>query len=81
LSEVTSFSEHFEEFSKLNCQVLAISTDSKYTHLAWTSTGPGRNEKLGVKSLKIPLLADHSQTVSRHYGILEAGGNAKRYVF
>ena len=31
-------SEHNEEFTEINTQVLAISTDSHHTHLAWTKT-------------------------------------------
>lgn len=46
------------------------------THLAWTATEPPSPDKIGP--LAIPLLADHNQSVSRHYGILQAEGNAQR---
>ena len=35
-TEIISFSEKNVEFAEINTQVLAISTDSHHTHLAWT---------------------------------------------
>ena len=37
-TEIISFSEHNEDFKNINTQVLAISTDSHHTHLAWVRT-------------------------------------------
>jgi peroxiredoxin (alkyl hydroperoxide reductase subunit C) len=77
---VKAFSDAFDEFSKLNCQLLAISTDSKYTHLAWNGTGPGAAAD-NARGLKMPLLADHDHLISRHYGVLQSEGHAQRFVF
>jgi len=37
-TEIISFSEKFNEFLAIDTQVLAISTDSHHTHLAWSRT-------------------------------------------
>lgn len=79
LSEVKAFSEKFDEFEKHNCQLLAISTDSKYTHLAWTGTGPASEANEGAGPLKMPLLSDHNHSISRHYGVLQPEGHAQRF--
>jgi peroxiredoxin (alkyl hydroperoxide reductase subunit C) len=55
-------------------QVLGISTDSKFSHLAWV------HQELG--ELRFPLLADFTKKVSREYGVLlERLGAALRGTF
>jgi peroxiredoxin (alkyl hydroperoxide reductase subunit C) len=66
-TEIISFSESNSEFERLNAQVLAISTDSHHTHLAWTRAG---REDGGVGRLNIPLVADTSKKISASYGVL-----------
>lgn len=66
-TEIISFSEKFDEFSAINAQVLAISTDSHHTHLSWTRT---KREDGGVGKLQIPLVADTSKRISESYGTL-----------
>lgn len=66
-TELTSFSDSLDRFKAINSDVIAISTDSHFTHLAWTKTP--RNQG-GVGNLRIPLLADISKKISRNYGVL-----------
>lgn len=66
-TEIISFSEKSTEFEAINAQVLAISTDSHHTHLAWSRT---KREDGGVGKLNIPLVADTSKTISASYGVL-----------
>jgi len=54
-TEIISFSEKHSEFSEINTQVLAISTDSHHTHLAWSRLD---RKDGGVGRLNIPLVAD-----------------------
>ncbi|KAI4454605.1 thioredoxin peroxidase [Holotrichia oblita] len=78
-TEITSFSDNLEEFEKINVEVLACSTDSEYTHLAWTSTP--RN-KGGLAGVKIPILSDKSMSIAKSYGVLDdQSGVAFRGVF
>jgi alkyl hydroperoxide reductase subunit AhpC len=37
-TELLAFSDQMDEFNRRNCEVLAVSVDSKYTHLAWVNT-------------------------------------------
>jgi alkyl hydroperoxide reductase subunit AhpC len=78
-TEIISFSERSDEFRKLGAEVLAISVDSKYSHLSWLETP---RKKGGLGELKIPLLADITKQVSKDYGVLlEADGVAYRGLF
>src|SRR4051812_13001924 len=54
-TEIVAFSERVAEFQELNTQLLGVSVDSHYTHLAWTETP--RN-KGGLGKIKFPLVAD-----------------------
>lgn len=61
-TEIIAFSERAEEFAKIGCQVIACSTDSHFSHLAWINTP--RN-KGGLGEMKIPILADKNMKISR----------------
>ncbi|MGV8095581.1 MAG: peroxiredoxin [Mangrovibacterium sp.] len=65
-TEITSFNNHYDEFDKLDTQVVGASTDSEYVHLAW------RNNHNGLKHLKFPMIADTSKSLAEDLGILEA---------
>jgi len=65
-TEITSFNNHYEEFDRLDAQLLGASTDSEYVHLAW------RNTHAGLKNLKFPMIADTSKSLAEELGILQA---------
>ena len=48
--------------------MICVSTDSEYTHLAWSQT-PRKEGGLGP-DLKLRLLADRSHAISKAYGVL-----------
>jgi len=77
-TEIIDFSNHNEEFSKLNAQVIGCSVDSHYTHLAWINT-PRKEGGLG--ELAYPLLSDLNKDIARNYGVLTDGGVALRGLF
>jgi len=70
-TEITAFSDRSDEFRKLNCEIIAVSVDSKYTHLAWTNT-PRKEGGLG--NMKIPLVSDITKQISKDYGVLLEDG-------
>lgn len=41
-TEITAFSDRYEEFKALNTEVLGVSIDSQFSHLAWIQTGECR---------------------------------------
>lgn len=67
-TEIIAFSDRVEEFKKINCAVVACSTDSHFSHLAWIQT-PRKQGGLG--DMGIPLLADKSGAISKAYGVLD----------
>lgn len=78
-TEVTGFSDRLSEFHDLGAEVIAVSTDSVYSHRAWVETP---REKNGVADLKYPLGSDITKQVARDYGVLiENKGIALRGLF
>ncbi len=75
-TEIEEFGNTYEEFKKINCEVIACSTDSKHSHLAWRRTHPSLN------NLPYPMLADFTREISRSYEILrEETGYALRGLY
>ena len=73
-TEIQGFNKHYEAFKKLGAEILGASTDSVYSHKAWTEHGLG--------TVKFPLLGDTAQEVSRNFGVLvEDKGIALRGTF
>merc|ERR1712212_62757 len=78
-TEIIAFSDRAEEFKKIGCEVVACSTDSHFSHLAWINQ-PRKEGGLGA--MNIPLLADKSMDVAKAYGVLkEDEGVAFRGLF
>lgn len=78
-TEIIAFSDRVKEFEALNTQLIGVSVDSHFSHLAWTNI----NRKAGgVGNLNYPLLADLTKQISRDYGVLlEKDGIALRGLF
>lgn len=78
-TELTAFSDRYEEFQGIGADIIGVSTDSVYSHRAWIKTS---RDKGGVEGLNYPLAADATKTVSRDYGVLiEDKGIALRGLF
>jgi peroxiredoxin (alkyl hydroperoxide reductase subunit C) len=77
-SEILAFNRALGEFEKRNCQVVGISIDSHFTHLAWKNT-PVENG--GIGNIQFPLVADLDKKISQAYGVLLPNGVALRGLF
>jgi alkyl hydroperoxide reductase subunit AhpC len=78
-TEIIAFSDRVDEFKALNCELLACSVDSHFSHLAWTNVA--RNQG-GIGEMRIPILSDLTKQMSRDYGVLlEDAGVALRGLF
>jgi peroxiredoxin (alkyl hydroperoxide reductase subunit C) len=77
-TELWAFSDRLEEFRELGAEVLGISGDSQFTHLAWTRTPRHHG---GIAGNRLPLLADIKRDMSRAYGVLNEQGIALRGLF
>ncbi|XP_024880624.1 peroxiredoxin-like [Temnothorax curvispinosus] len=79
-TEIIAFSEKVSEFEALNTQVIGVSTDSHFSHLAWINT-PRKQGGLGG-DLGYPLLSDFNKTISNKYNVLlQDSGIALRGLF
>jgi len=79
-TEIIAFNDALAQFKELDTEVLAVSTDSEYSHFAWANQ-PRREGGLGP-DLLLPLLADRTMKISRDYGVLiEEKGIALRGLF
>ncbi len=77
-TEIIAFSDRVEEFQKRGCEVIGVSVDSQFSHLAWIKMP--RTEG-GLGGLKYPLVADLTKKISCDYGVLLEGGIALRGLF
>ncbi|KAL2229254.1 UNVERIFIED_CONTAM: 2-Cys peroxiredoxin BAS1-like, chloroplastic [Sesamum indicum] len=66
-TEITAFSDRYEEFQKLNTEVLGVSIDSVFSHLAWVQTD---RKSGGLGDLKYPLVSDVTKSISKSYDVL-----------
>lgn len=67
------------EFTERGTEVLAVSTDSKFSHKAWLETP---RKKVGIEGCQYPVLADFTKKVTADYGVLnEEMGVAERGLF
>src|SRR5688572_66686 len=71
-TELHAFQEKKAEFEKRNTQVIAVSTDSHFSHMAWLNTPKSQG---GIEGVEYPIVADFNKTISRDYDVLleEAG--------
>jgi len=77
-SEIIAFDKALQKFEAKNTQVLGVSVDSHFTHLAWKNTPP---EQGGIGQIGYPLIADLSKKISRKYGVLFGKEVALRGLF
>jgi peroxiredoxin (alkyl hydroperoxide reductase subunit C) len=77
-TEILAFDEALDEFKKKNAEVVGVSVDSQYTHLAWKKT-PTDNG--GIGPIRYPLVADLKKEIARDYGVLFEDEVALRGLF
>src|SRR3972149_9014703 len=78
-TEVISMSDRIEEFEARNTQVLGVSVDSQFSHVAWRNTP---RKKGGIGEINYPLVSDLDKSISRDYGgLVEKPGIALRGLF
>ena len=77
-SEILAFNKRIGDFKAKNCEVIGVSVDSKFTHLAWKNT-PIENG--GIGNIQYPLVQDLTKSIARSYGILLDESVALRGLF
>ncbi len=75
-TEFAALADQYEAFKKLGAEVMTVSTDTKFVHLAWQ-----RDEKM-LEKAKYPMGSDRTGDLSRTFGVYDdASGNALRGAF
>lgn len=68
-TEIAGYDKLYNDFADRDAQLLGISTDSEYVHLAW------RNSHADLKNLQMPMVSDIRRELATELGVLhkEAG--------
>ncbi len=75
-TELADLADVYPKLKELGCEVVSVSTDTKFVHLAWH-----RDEKL-LENVKYPMGADPTGKISRMFGVYdEETGLALRGTF
>nr|YP_010502452.1 thiol-specific antioxidant protein [Grateloupia turuturu]QHD45322.1 thiol-specific antioxidant protein [Grateloupia turuturu]UXC96865.1 thiol-specific antioxidant protein [Grateloupia turuturu] len=77
-TEITAFSDSYTEFQALDAEILGISVDSEYSHLAWLQAD---RESGGLGDLNYPLVSDLTKEISLSYNVLTEAGTSLRGLF
>ena len=77
-SEILAFNKALEEFKSRNCELVGVSIDSHFSHLAWKNTPVDQG---GIGNIQYPLVADLDKSISKKYGVLIDKAIALRGLF
>lgn len=72
-TEFMAFAAMQGEFKKLNAELLGLSIDSTYSHIAWLRTIREKIEYKGMKGIEVnfPVISDLTMEVSRQFGMVQ----------
>ena len=70
-TEFLAFAKNHARFKKLGCELLGLSIDSTYSHIAWVRS---IKEKFGV-DIPFPIIDDLSMRVAHDYGMIQPGAS------
>ena len=74
-SEFMTFANMEKRFNDANCQLVGLSVDGLYSHIAWLRTIKEKIQYKGMKDIEIkfPLIEDITMEVSEKYGMSQPG--------
>ncbi|MFA6991675.1 MAG: alkyl hydroperoxide reductase subunit C [Candidatus Gracilibacteria bacterium] len=75
-TELEELANNYEQFKKLNTEILSISTDTTFVHKAWHDNSPA------IKKIEFPMVADPTAKLTKAFGVyIENEGLARRGTF
>jgi peroxiredoxin (alkyl hydroperoxide reductase subunit C) len=77
-SEIIAFDNRLQEFKDRGVEVIGVSVDSKFSHLAWKNTEVNNG---GIGQIQYPLVADLTKSIARDYDVLVDEAVALRGTF
>ncbi|GAA4810017.1 peroxiredoxin [Litoribaculum gwangyangense] len=81
-SEFITFAHLENKFKNANCNLIGLSIDGLYSHIAWLRTIKEKIEFRGMKNIevKFPLIEDISMEVAKKYGMIQPGESKTKAV-
>jgi peroxiredoxin (alkyl hydroperoxide reductase subunit C) len=81
-SEFMTFASMADQFKEANCELLGLSIDGLYSHIAWLRTIKEKIEYKGMKDIevKFPLIEDITMEISKKYGMIMDGESSTKAV-
>jgi len=81
-SEFMTFASMQDQFDALNCQLVGLSVDGLYSHIAWLRTIKEKIEYRGMKDVEVtfPLIEDITMEVAKKYGMIQPNENTTQAV-
>ena len=72
-TEFMAFAKMHDEFKALNVELIGLSVDSLYAHIAWLRTIQEKIEYKGMKNMEVtfPLIEDIKMDVARKFGMIQ----------
>ncbi len=77
-SEIIAFANRVKDFKDRGAEIIGVSVDSKYTHLAWKNT---EVKKGGIGNIQYPLVSDLTKRIAKDYDVLTGDAVALRGTF
>lgn len=74
-SEFMTFANMQKQFQQANCELVGLSVDGLYSHIAWLRTIKEKIEFKGMKNIEVtfPLIEDITMEVAGKYGMIQPG--------
>lgn len=81
-SEFMTFASMQSEFEALNTQLVGLSVDGLYSHIAWLRTIQEKIEFNGMKNVEVtfPLIDDGTMEIAQLYGMIQPGESDSKAV-
>lgn len=81
-SEFMTFAHLESKFNEANCELIGLSIDGLYSHIAWLRTIKEKIEYKGMKDIEVtfPLIEDITMDVAKKYGMIQPNEDSTKAV-
>ena len=81
-TEFMTFAKMEKEFNDLNCNLVGLSVDGLYSHIAWLRTIKEKIQFRDMKNIEVqfPLIEDITMEVAKKYGMIQPGESSTKAV-
>ena len=81
-TEFMTFATMADEFKELNCELIGLSIDSTYSHIAWLRAIKDKVEYRGMKNVEVPfpVISDLTMNVAKAFGMLQPAASTTQAV-